>query len=140
MPIIEDPMIHIYLIYNIDIDKTFLQHDILVMTTIEYQTIQNPMIYINFSCNVDHDRTFQNLYHYNLIIRIFPHQNFDSLHPNQKNPLENPRESNPIMVGHSKCTPTFESKVVIKEIENCLLYNLESQLWAIECVEIFSSI
>jgi hypothetical protein len=36
--------------------------------------------------------------------------------------------------------PTFEPKMVMKETENCLLHNLESQLWAIGCVEIFSSI
>jgi hypothetical protein len=35
---------------------------------------------------------------------------------------------------------SFETRKVMKKTENCLLYNLESQLWAIGCVEIFSSI
>jgi hypothetical protein len=48
----------------------------------------------------------------------------------------------PILAGRLKWTPTFEPIVVMimKETENCLLHNLESQLWAIGCVEIFSSI
>jgi hypothetical protein len=46
----------------------------------------------------------------------------------------------PILAGRLKWRPTFEPKMVMKEIENCLLHNLESQLWAIGCVEIFSSI
>jgi hypothetical protein len=37
----------------------------------------------------------------------------------------------PILVGHLKWRPTFESKMVMKETENCFLHNLESQLWAI---------
>jgi hypothetical protein len=45
-----------------------------------------------------------------------------------------------ILVGRLKWRPTFEPKMVMKEIENCLLHNLESQLRAIGCVEIFSSI
>ena len=46
----------------------------------------------------------------------------------------------PILAGRLNRRPTFETKMVMKETENCLLYNLESQLWAIGCVEIFSSI
>jgi hypothetical protein len=46
----------------------------------------------------------------------------------------------PILAGRLKWRPTFEPKMVMKETENCLLHNLESQLWAIGCVEIFSSI
>jgi hypothetical protein len=46
----------------------------------------------------------------------------------------------PILAGRLNQRPTFESKMVMKETENCLLHNLESQLWAIGCVEIFSSI
>jgi hypothetical protein len=44
-----------------------------------------------------------------------------------------------ILAGRLKWTPTFEPRMVMKKL-NCLLDNLESQLWAIECVEIFSSI
>jgi hypothetical protein len=46
----------------------------------------------------------------------------------------------PILAGCLKWRPTFEPKMVMKETENYLLHNLESQLWAIGCVEIFSSI
>jgi hypothetical protein len=46
----------------------------------------------------------------------------------------------PILAGRLKWRPTFEPKMVMKETENYLLYNLESQLWAIGCVEIFSFI
>jgi hypothetical protein len=46
----------------------------------------------------------------------------------------------PILAGRLKWRPTFEPKMVMKETENYLLHNLESQLWAIGCVEIFSSI
>jgi hypothetical protein len=42
-----------------------------------------------------------------------------------------------ILAGHLKWRPTFEPKMVMKETENCLLHNLESQLWAIGCVEIY---
>jgi hypothetical protein len=46
----------------------------------------------------------------------------------------------PILVGRLNRRPTFEPKMVLKETESCLLQNLKSQLWAIGCVEIFSSI
>jgi hypothetical protein len=46
----------------------------------------------------------------------------------------------PILAGCLKWRPIFEPKMVMKETENCLLHNLESQLWAIGCVEIFNSI
>jgi hypothetical protein len=45
-----------------------------------------------------------------------------------------------ILVGRLNRRPTFEPKMVMKETESCLLQNLKSQLWAIGCVEIFSSI
>jgi hypothetical protein len=45
----------------------------------------------------------------------------------------------PILAGRLKWA-TFEPKMVMKETENCLLHNLESQFWAIGCVEIFSFI
>jgi hypothetical protein len=51
-----------------------------------------------------------------------------------------PKVNEPILAGRLKWRPTFEPKMLMKEIENCLLHNLESQLWAIGCVEIFSSI
>ena len=46
----------------------------------------------------------------------------------------------PILGGRMQWRPTFEPKMVMKETENWLLHNLESQLWAIVYVEIFSSI
>jgi hypothetical protein len=46
----------------------------------------------------------------------------------------------PILAGRLNRRPTFEPKMVMKETESCLLQNLKSQLWAIGCVEIFSSI
>jgi hypothetical protein len=46
----------------------------------------------------------------------------------------------PILAGRLKWTSTFEPRMVMKETKNCLLHNLESPLWAIGCVEIFSSI
>ena len=46
----------------------------------------------------------------------------------------------PIMASRLKWRPIFEPKMVMKETENCLLHNLEFQLWTIGCVEIFSSI
>jgi hypothetical protein len=51
-----------------------------------------------------------------------------------------PKVDEPILAGRLNRRPTFEPKVVMKETENCVLHNLESQLWAIGCVEIFSSI
>jgi hypothetical protein len=46
----------------------------------------------------------------------------------------------PILMGRLNRRPTFEPKMVMKETESCLLQNLKSQLWAIGCIEIFSSI
>jgi hypothetical protein len=50
-----------------------------------------------------------------------------------------PKVDEPILVGRLNRRPTFEPKMVMKETESCLLQNLKSQLWAIGCVEIFSS-
>jgi hypothetical protein len=45
--------------------------------------------------------------------------------------LMNGKVDEPILAGRLKWRPTFEPKMVMKETENCLLHNLESQLWAI---------